>query len=91
MKFQTTIIDGIGVRFAASRTAGKPQMLLASPQPMSVLTCRNWWDQISQSFDVVAVDLPNHGGSDPARRVTVGDAGCGHTRMAWASADVGAA
>ncbi|WP_424179091.1 alpha/beta fold hydrolase [Yoonia sp. TsM2_T14_4] len=58
------------IRFAASRNEGKPQLLLTSPQPMSVLTYRNWWDQLSQSFDVVAVDLPNHGGSDPARHVT---------------------
>jgi pimeloyl-ACP methyl ester carboxylesterase len=70
MKFETTKIDGIKIRFAASRNAGKPQLLLTSPQPMSVLTYRNWWDQLSQSFDVVAVDLPNHGGSDPARHVT---------------------
>ncbi len=70
MKFETTTIDGIMIRFAASRNAGKPQLLLTSPQPMSVLTYRNWWDQLWQSFDVVAVDLPNHGGSDPAREVT---------------------
>jgi pimeloyl-ACP methyl ester carboxylesterase len=70
MKFETTKIDGIKIRFAASRNEGKPQLLLTSPQPMSVLTYRNWWDQLSQRFDVVAVDLPNHGGSDPARHVT---------------------
>lgn len=70
MKFESTIIDGIKIRFAASRNAGKPQLLLTSPQPMSVLTYRNWWDQLSQRFDVVAVDLPNHGGSDSARHVT---------------------
>ena len=55
MKFETTTIDGIMTRFAASRNEGKPQLLLTSPQPMSVLTYRNWWDQLSKSFDVVAV------------------------------------
>jgi len=70
MRFETTTIDGVMIRFAASRNEGKPQLLLTSPQPMSVLTYRNWWDQLSHSFDVVAVDLPNHGGSDPARHVT---------------------
>ena len=70
MKFETTKIDGIMIRYAASRSEGKPQLLQTSPQPMSVLTYRNWWDQLAQSFDVVAVDLPNHGGSDPARHVT---------------------
>lgn len=38
MKFETKIMEGIGIRFAASRTAGKPQLSLNSPQPMSVLT-----------------------------------------------------
>ena len=70
MKFETIKIDGVMIRFAANRNEGKPQLLLTSPQPMSVLTYRNWWDQLSQSFDVVAVDLPNHGCSDPARHVT---------------------
>lgn len=70
MKFATTRIGGITIRYAASRSEGKPQLLLTSPQPMSVLTYRNWWDRLTQSFDVVAVDLPNHGGSDPARHVT---------------------
>lgn len=31
---------------------------------MSVLTYGDWWDRLSEQFDVVAVDLPNHGGSD---------------------------
>ena len=70
MKFEMTNIGGIKIRYAASRNEGKPQLLLTSPQPMSVLTYRNWWDRLTQSFDVVAVDLPNHGGSDPARHVT---------------------
>lgn len=70
MKFETTSIEGIKIRYAASRSEGKPQLLLTSPQPMSVLTYANWWDRLSQGFDVVAVDLPNHGGSDPARHVT---------------------
>lgn len=70
MKFTATEIDGIKIRYAASRSEGKPQLLLTSPQPMSVLTYSDWWDRLAQSFDVVAVDLPNHGGSDPARHVT---------------------
>lgn len=39
-------------------------MLMTSPQPMSVLTYRNMWDRLVERFDLVAVDLPNHGGSD---------------------------
>lgn len=55
MKFETTTIDGIMIRYASSRNEGEPQLLLTSPQPMSVLTYRNLWDQLSQSFDVGAV------------------------------------
>ncbi len=55
MRFETTTIDGVMIRFAASRNEGKPQPLLTSQQPMSVLTYRNLWDQLSQSFDVGAV------------------------------------
>ncbi|MGB3472615.1 MAG: alpha/beta hydrolase [Erythrobacter sp.] len=63
-------IDGLRIRYAAARNPGKPQIVLTSPQPMSILTYSAWWDQLAQNFDVVAVDLPNHGGSDAARHVT---------------------
>lgn len=64
MKLEYATIDGRRLRFAASRQPGAPQLLLTSPQPMSVLTYGDWWDELSERFDVVAVDLPNHGGSD---------------------------
>ena len=31
MKLETTKIDGIMIRYAASRSEGKPQLLLTSP------------------------------------------------------------
>ena len=31
---------------------------------MSILTYTDWWERLCARFDVVAVDLPNHGGSD---------------------------
>lgn len=70
MKLEFCRIDGLRIRYAASRNPGKPQVVLTSPQPMSILTYSAWWDHLAQSFDVVAVDLPNHGGSDAARHVT---------------------
>ncbi|WP_377508801.1 alpha/beta fold hydrolase [Octadecabacter sp. R77987] len=68
LKFCT--IDGLQIRYATARNSGKPQVVLTSPQPMSILTYEAWWDRLAEKFDVVAVDLPNHGGSDAARHVT---------------------
>lgn len=66
MQFDHAMVGGHRLRFAASRKPGAPQMLMTSPQPMSVLTYRNMWDRLAERFDLVAVDLPNHGGSDAA-------------------------
>ncbi|WP_019956104.1 alpha/beta fold hydrolase [Yoonia vestfoldensis] len=70
MKLEFCTIDGLRIRYAAARNPGKPQVILTSPQPMSILTYSAWWDRLAEEFDVVAVDLPNHGGSDAARHVT---------------------
>ncbi|MGB3407724.1 MAG: alpha/beta hydrolase [Jannaschia sp.] len=70
MNLEHSTIDGVRIRYAAARNPGKPQVILTSPQPMSILTYEGWWDRLVERFDVVAVDLPNHGGSDPARHVT---------------------
>jgi pimeloyl-ACP methyl ester carboxylesterase len=48
-------------------------MLMTSPQPMSVLTYRNMWNRLAERFDLVAVDLPNHGGSDATSDVITVD------------------
>lgn len=70
MKLEVSTIDRLQIRYAAARNPGRPQLVLTSPQPMSILTYQAWWDRLSTEFDVVAVDLPNHGGSDAARHVT---------------------
>ena len=70
MNLEFCTIDGLRIRYAAARNPGKPQVVLTSPQPMSILTYEGWWDRLVDRFDVVAVDLPNHGGSDAARHVT---------------------
>lgn len=64
MQLEHAIVGGHRLRFAAARTPGAPQMLMTSPQPMSVLTYRNMWNRLAERFDLVAVDLPNHGGSE---------------------------
>jgi len=69
MQFEYAIVGGHRLRFAAARRPGAPQMLMTSPQPMSVLTYRNMWNRLAERFDLVAVDLPNHGGSDAASDV----------------------
>lgn len=70
MNLEFCTIDGLRIRLAAARNPGKPQVVLTSPQPMSILTYNAWWGRLAEQFDVVAVDLPNHGGSDAARHVT---------------------
>lgn len=70
MKLKFCEIDGLRIRYAAARNPGKPQVVLTSPQPMSILTYDAWWERLADAFDVVAVDLPNHGGSDAALHVT---------------------
>ena len=64
MKLEDATIDGRRIRFAASHRPGAPQLLLVNPHPLSILTYTDWWQRLSERFDVVAVDLPNHGGSD---------------------------
>ena len=70
MKLEFKNIEGTRLRFAASRNPGKPQLILLSPQPQSILVSRNWWTKLEHDFDVVAVNLPTHGHSDAARHVT---------------------
>ncbi len=64
MNLEYTTIDGRKIRYAASRRAASPQLLLVNPHPQSILTYTDWWERLCGRFDVVAVDLPNHGGSD---------------------------
>ena len=73
MQFEHAIVGGHRLRFAAARTPGAPQMLMTSPQPMSVLTYRNMWNRLAERFDLVAVDLPNHGGSEATSDVVTVD------------------
>lgn len=73
MHFEHAVVDGHRLRFAAARRRGAPQMLMTSPQPLSVLTYRKMWDRLAERFDLVAVDLPNHGGSDAASDVITVD------------------
>lgn len=69
MNLEYATIDGRNVRYAASRRTESPQLLLVNPHPQSILTYTNWWERLCGRFDVVAVDLPNHGGSDADKTV----------------------
>lgn len=73
MELDHAIVANTRIRFAAARKPGAPQMLLTSPQPLSVLTYRNMWSQLAEKFDLVAVDLPNHGGSDATSEIITVD------------------
>ncbi len=69
MNLEYATIDGRRIRYAASRQPGASQLLLVNPHPMSILTYTNWWERLCAKFDVVAVDLPNHGGSDADKTI----------------------
>ena len=69
MNLEYATIDGRKIRYAASRRTDSPQLLLVNPHPQSILTYTNWWERLCARFDVVAVDLPNHGGSDADKTV----------------------
>ena len=69
MILQTTRIDGHRIRYAEARRNDAPSLILVSPQPQSILVYHQWWPTITDKLDVVAVDLPNHGGSDPADEI----------------------
>ena len=69
MNLEYATIAGRRIRYAASRRPGASQLLLVSPHPMSILTYTDWWERLSERFDTVAVDLPNHGGSDADKTV----------------------
>ena len=74
MNLEYATIDGRRIRYAASRQPGSPQLILISPHPMSILTYGDWWERLCERFDVVAVDLPNHGGSDADKKtITVSE------------------
>jgi hypothetical protein len=64
MNLEFTTIDNRRIRYAASRRANSPQLRLVNPNRMSILTDTDRWERLATRFDLVAVDLPNHGGSD---------------------------
>lgn len=70
MNLQFAEINRYRIRYAESRQSGKPQLILTSPQPQSILAYTQWWTRLIEQFDIVAVDLPNHGGSDAAQELT---------------------
>ena len=59
---QTTLIDGLTIRYADSGTPG-PAILLTSPWPESLLAFRRIWPALSAAGRPVAIDLPGFGHS----------------------------
>lgn len=59
----TTMIDGLSVRFAHARREGAETLLLLSPWPESLMAFLPIWDRLVAQYDVLALDLPGFGGS----------------------------
>lgn len=60
---ETTMIDGLSVRFAHARREGAETLLLLSPWPESLMAFLPIWDRLVAQYDVLALDLPGFGGS----------------------------
>lgn len=60
---ETTMIDGLSVRFAHARREGAETLLLLSPWPESLMAFLPTWDRLVAQYDVLALDLPGFGGS----------------------------
>ncbi|GHJ36717.1 alpha/beta fold hydrolase [Streptomyces sp. TS71-3] len=60
---QTTVVDGVSVRFAEGG-AGEQDALLLSPWPESVFAFQRVWPRLSERAHLVAVDPPGFGGSE---------------------------
>jgi pimeloyl-ACP methyl ester carboxylesterase len=59
----TTMIDGLSVRFAHARRERAETLLLLSPWPESLMAFLPIWDRLVAQYDVLALDLPGFGGS----------------------------
>ena len=60
---QTTVIDGLSIRFAEGG-AGSQHALLLSPWPESLFAFEPVWSRLTEVAHAVAVDLPGFGGSE---------------------------
>lgn len=63
MKPERMQLDGLEIRYATSRKPGKPTVLFLSPLPQSILCYDAVWSQLSDTTDLIAVDLPGFGRS----------------------------
>ncbi|GAA4318258.1 alpha/beta hydrolase [Mucilaginibacter gynuensis] len=60
---QTTIIDNLAIRYAASISGFAESILLLNPLPESIWAFEPIWDKLAEKFNVIAIDLPGFGRS----------------------------
>jgi len=58
------VCDGVRVRFADTKAAAGPTVLLLSPWPETLFAFRRIWARVAAVGRVVAIDLPGFGHSD---------------------------
>ncbi len=61
---QTTVIDGLTIRYAEQPNPGKDTILLLSPWPESIYAWWPIWPHLANDYSLVAVDLPGFGQSE---------------------------
>jgi len=63
----TRTIAGRQIRLAEAGPANAPLIVLLSPFPESILSFAGSWEQLTENFRVIAIDLPGFGASEGDR------------------------
>ncbi|MFV0368013.1 MAG: alpha/beta fold hydrolase [Hyphomicrobiaceae bacterium] len=61
---EKTHIDGLSIRYARAPRKGAPSIVLLSPWPESIFAFIPIWAQLTERYDVLALDLPGFGASE---------------------------
>jgi pimeloyl-ACP methyl ester carboxylesterase len=64
MNTEFTEISGLKIRHRIHRNPGAPKLLLTNALPMSIRCWDSHWDELSESFELLALDLPGFGLSE---------------------------
>ncbi|HEX8028851.1 MAG TPA: alpha/beta hydrolase [Vicinamibacterales bacterium] len=64
MNPEYTTVDGVRIRFRIHRNPGAPKLLLINSLPQSIRCWDAHWNDLSRSYELLAMDMPGFGLSD---------------------------